>query len=213
MRFAASATSDSDSALPPGSNSHFASPQARRRDRWTQPLGARASRPLEHTGGPSAHLRAGRPRLYGPPRHCKGEVVRARRFSCTLVSGLFGGNLGSRALMESAHASPQLPDGLERAQRGLRLVACRSDLSCHRRHFFLATVGDLTAAWNRLVGAVFGGVGLGPRWHWARSDLHGLSTGAGPSTGQSAGGQAVRIAVLAHEPFAVAPYGAAGATW
>ena len=59
--------------------------------------------------------------------------------------------------MESAHASPQLPDGLERAQRGHRLVACLSDLSCHRLHFFLATIGDLTAAWNRLVGAVLGG--------------------------------------------------------
>ena len=48
--------------------------------------------------------------------------------------------------MESAHASPHLPDGLERAQRGLRLVACRSDLCCHRLHFFLATVGDEAAA-------------------------------------------------------------------
>ena len=56
--------------------------------------------------------------------------MRASRFSCTLVFGLWRGNLGSRALMESARASPHLPDGLEWAQRGLRLVACRSDLSC-----------------------------------------------------------------------------------
>ena len=52
-------------------------------------------------------------RLYGPPRICKGGAVRASRFSCTLVSGLWRGNLGSRALMESAHASPHLPNGLE----------------------------------------------------------------------------------------------------
>ena len=110
-------------------------------------LPARAERP-------PTSARARCPRLYGPPRNCKGEVVRAGRFSCTLVSGLCRGNVGSRALMESAHASPHLPDGLEWAQRGLRLVACRSDLSCHRLHFFLATVGDLGAAWNRLPGVL-----------------------------------------------------------
>ena len=44
----------------------------------------------------------------------------------------------------------------------------------------------------------------------ARSDLHGLSTGAGPLTRPSAGGQAVQIAVLGHEPFALAAYAALG---
>ena len=119
-------------------------------------LGSRASVPAD--GARSAAFaslpRAGSPRLYGPPRNCKGEFGRASRFSCTLVSGLWRGNLGSRALMESAHASPHLPDDLERAQRGLRLVACRSDLFCHRLRFFLATVGDLGAAWNRLGGVL-----------------------------------------------------------
>ena len=80
--------------------------------------------------GPGA---GGTPALVWSAPHLQGGVVRASRVSCTLVSGLCGGNLGSRALMESAHASPHLPDGLERAQRGHRLVACRSDLSCHQR--------------------------------------------------------------------------------
>ena len=60
-----------------------------------------------------AAMRASSPHLYGPPRLCKGVVMEASRFSCTLVSGLWSGNRGSRALMESAHASPHLLNGLE----------------------------------------------------------------------------------------------------
>ena len=141
--------------------------------------------------GVFGRARAGSPRLYGPPRNCKGEFGRASRFSCTLVSGLWSGNLGSRALMESAHASPHLPDGLEWAQRGLRLVACRSDLFCHRLRFFLATVGDLGAAWNRLVGVL--------ALNWGTQRFPGPVHGRGPLNRQSAGGQAVEIAGLGHD--------------
>ena len=148
-------------APPPSARSPKRCPDYARASAWSRSCpgsrtslpGARASSPRQAgmSGDTSPVRGQGCPRLYGPPRDCKGEFVRASRFSCTLVSGLVGGNLGSRALMESAHASPHLPDGLERAPRGLRLVACRSDLFCHRLQLFLATVGERCAAWNRLV--------------------------------------------------------------
>ena len=154
-------------------------------------MGARASSP-RWAKGLSSSTRAGCPRLYGPPRICKGVVVRASRFSCTLVSGLCGGNCGSRALMGSAHTSPHLPDGLERAQRGLRLVACRSDLSCHRLHFpSQRLASSCSPRWLALGGP---SPVVVRRVRRARSDIHGLSTGAGPLTRPSAGGQAVDIA-------------------
>ena len=142
-------------------------------------------------------------RLYGPPRICKGGAVRASRFSCTLVSGLWRGNLGSRALMESAHASPHLPNGLEWAQRELRLLACRSDLSCHQLLFSLATVGELTLA--RILGHRRAECGRGSAPGQGTQRCPRAVHGRGLLNRPSAGGQAVDIAtsrrVLLRERF------------
>ena len=110
----------------------------------------------------------------------------------TCIRPLWWERFGSRALMGSAHTSPHLPDGLERAQRGLRLVACRSDLSCHRLHFpSQRLASSCSPRWLALGGP---GSVVVRRVRRARSDIHGLSTGAGPLTRPSAGGQAVDIA-------------------
>ena len=135
--------------------------------------------------------------------HLQGGAVRASRFSCTLVSGLWRGNLGSRALMESAHASPHLPNGLEWARRELRLLACRSDLSCHQLLFSLATVGELTLA--RILGHRRAECGRGSAPGQGTQRCPRAVHGRGLLNRPSAGGQAVDIAtsrrVLLRERF------------
>ena len=120
---------------------------------------------LRPTAGGTPALVWSAPRLQGG---C-GSGKQGQLHTC--IRPLEWERLGSRALMESAHASPHLPDGLERAQRGHRLVACRSDLSCHRLHVSLATVGGLAAARNRLCL-----VGV-PCWLSARRRHVAISTG------------------------------------
>ena len=82
----------------PGSNSHFVSPQASRSDRRTQPLGARASCPLEHTGGPSAHMRAGRPRSQGG-----SDALDVSSCAKTRIAAAPGGSSSTRGATSKVH--------------------------------------------------------------------------------------------------------------
>ena len=74
--------------------------------------------------------------IYGPPRVCQERSFGDGQggVSCRHISGLWLGAGGSRALMNSAHASLNSVTVSKTAVQN-RLMACRSDLSCHHVHF------------------------------------------------------------------------------
>ena len=159
-----------------------ASPRDRNRSR-TGLLGARASLPARAPDAPPL-LAGWKPALVWSAPHLQGGSGAGKQVQLhTCIRPLWWELFGSRALMGSAHTSPHLPDGLERAQRGLRLVACRSDLSCHRLHFpSQRLASSCSPRWLALGGPV-------RSWYGACGGHAAISTGCprarGPSLAQA----------------------------
>ena len=138
-------------------------------------------------------------------RSCSGTQVRLHACIRPLRwEPRFPGPDGIRARLASTPRRPRT--GPARAQaRGMPVRPVLPSTSLLPRNHWRPHCRLESPRWGR-IGA------FGPPWNWGTERFARAVHGRGPLTGRSAGGQAVRIAVLAHEPFAVAAYAAAGAT-